>query len=116
MSYVFKLPPTIIEDIMRYAIGYPRDRLRAIAADVVRTKISVFDPWWKTQVSWSGAGRGRNWIRGWFFLTWRELHGLRGHHLGMEFFEYDRKYEMRRLQEQCEPCEPVDLELQRTHL
>ena len=36
MAYVFKLPQTVTEEIMRYAIGYPCDRIRAMVAGLRR--------------------------------------------------------------------------------
>ena len=36
MAYVFKLPPTITEEIMRYAIGYPSDCIKDMMANVER--------------------------------------------------------------------------------
>ena len=112
MAYVFKLPPTVTEEIMRYAVGYPRDRLRAIAAGVVRTEISK--PWWKTQVRWSGAGLVRWGIVRQFCLTWHNRDGFEGLPFDMNQLERDRNYEMQCLQEECDQCEPYSLHLQRT--
>ena len=127
MAYVFKLPQTVTEDIMRYAIGYPRDRLRAIAADVVRTEIREDrDSYWKIIVTWYGATWHKdsqyrlgntNWFRGRFRLVWdralprRSYHGLP---TGLEYVERDREVRMKLLQKQCEACEPAELQLQRT--
>ena len=36
MAYVFKLPPTVTDQIMRYAIGYPSDRIKDMIARVER--------------------------------------------------------------------------------
>ena len=108
MAYVFKLPPTVTEDIMRYAVGYPRDRLRAIAADVVRTEISK--PFWKIQVRWSGAGLGR------LFLTWHNLPGSEGLPGYWKYLELCKEYEVRRLQCECDACEPYSLQLERTRV
>ena len=111
MAYVFKLPQTVTEEIMRYAIGYPRDRLRAIAADVVRTEIHNLKPWSKTDVTWWGAGRGSKWFRGGFRMIWHnDMRCL----LMWLCLERDREKKMRLLQDQCEPCEPAELQLQRT--
>ena len=112
MAYVFKLPQTVTEEIMRFAIGYPRDRLRAIAADVVRTEISK--PFWKIQVKWCGAGLGENWFKGRFCLIWHNYPGFEGLPSSWKYLEYDREAEVRLLQRECEPCEPYNFQLQRT--
>ena len=36
MAYVFKLPPTVTEEIMRNVVGYPRDRIRDMMSTVAR--------------------------------------------------------------------------------
>ena len=36
MAYVFKLPPTVTEEIMRYDIGYPSDRIKDMMTRVER--------------------------------------------------------------------------------
>ena len=36
MAYVFKLPPTVTDQIMRFAIGYPSDRIKDMMARVDR--------------------------------------------------------------------------------
>ena len=36
MAYVFKLPPTVTDQIMRFAIGYPSDRIKDMMARVER--------------------------------------------------------------------------------
>ena len=110
MAYVFKLPPTVTEEIMRYAVGYPRDRLRAIAARVSRTEISK--RFWKIQVVW--FDRALRKFRGRFILTWANLDGFEGLPSSWKWLEYDREAEMRLLQCECEPCEPYSLQLQRT--
>ena len=106
MALAFGFPKDVTEIINRYTIGYPRDRLRAIAADVVRTEISK--PFWKIQVRWSGAGLGR------FCLTWPNMPGVEGHPGWWKYLESDREYEVQRLQYECEPCEPAELQSQRT--
>ena len=116
MAYVFKLPPTVTEEIMRYAVGYPRDRLRAIAADVVRTEGEHrLKPWSKTVVSWKGSGRGENWFSGRFRLVFHDDPPLFGLPSEWKYLERDREVKMRLLQDQCEACEPAELQLQRTH-
>ena len=123
MAYVFKLPPTVTEEIMRYAIGYPRDRLRTIAADVVRTEIQMLEPCCKVIVTWYGATWHKdsqyrlgntNWFRGRFRLVWDNDLPYHGLPTGFKFVERDREVEMELLQEQCEACEPAELQLQRT--
>jgi len=112
MAYVFKLPQTVTEEIMRYAIGYPRDRLRAIAADVVRTEIHFSKPCWRIDVTWWGAGRGNKWFRGGFRMIWHnDMRCL----LMWLCLERDRERKMDLLQQQSEACEPAELALQRTH-
>ena len=105
MASVFKLPPTVTDQIMRFAIGYPSDRLRAITADVVRTSWQT--PSSKTVVDWNGPGRGDNWLSGIFRLVWDNDREWQ--------MERDREVEMLLLQEQCEACEPAELQLQRTY-
>ena len=36
MAYAFKLPPTVTDQIMRFAIGYPSDRIKDMMARVER--------------------------------------------------------------------------------
>ena len=115
MAYVFKLPQTVTEEILRFAIGYPRDRLRAIAADVVRTEIHNLKPWSKTVVNWHGPSRGDNWFKGRFRLVWDNDLPYHGFPTGFKFVDFDREVEMRLLQQQSEACEPAELALQRTH-
>ena len=104
MAYVFKLPQTVTEEIMRYVIGYPCDRIRAMVAGLRREDTHHFFP-------------GTNTLQ--YFVDWDHMldHGLH-----MEFYtppcfshsltELDKKRSLRLLQEQCEPCEPTELELQ----
>ena len=106
MAYVFKLPQTVTEEIMRYAIGYPCDRLRA-AANIVRTE-NHFVPEGRAKylVYWF------HWLEDGFRILWFK-------HMFSSFLEAslerDKKKRMRLLQEQCEPCEPTELELQRMY-
>ena len=93
MAYVFKLPPTVTEDIMRHAVGYPRDRLRAIAADVVRTEISK--PFWKVHVRWELPIEQLALPRPQLLfdrlcLTWHNLPGFEGLPSSWKYLEYDR--------------------------
>ena len=39
MAYVFKLPPTVTDQIMRYAIGYPSDRIKDMMARVEKLNV-----------------------------------------------------------------------------
>ena len=41
MASVFKLPPTVTDQIMRYAIGYPGDRVKDMMARVERIEFQV---------------------------------------------------------------------------
>ena len=43
MAYVFKLPPTVTDQIMRYAIGYPSDRIKDMMARVERIECTLQD-------------------------------------------------------------------------
>ena len=111
MAYVFKLPQTVTEEIMMCAIGYPRDRLRALAADVVRTEIHFFlEGRAKYMVSWLTAGPGGNWLEGGFRIIWYNEPLLS---FWAASLARDNGKKMRLLQKQYEPCEPTDLELQR---
>ena len=75
MAYVFKLPPTVTEAIMRLAIGYPSDRVRAIAADVRRIECR-YHVFWKLQnkqITESFFFKRDNLDRvGEMFLSWHE--------------------------------------------
>ena len=111
MAYVFKLPQTVTEEIMRYAIGYPCDRLCAIAADVVRTETHLQGR--EYVVNWGGPSLGDNRVLGRFANVTTGLYpGLRTEY---GYLERRREVEMELLQEQCEPCEPTELELQRMY-
>ena len=105
MAYVFKLPQTVTEEIMRYAIGYPRDRLCAIATGV-----------WRIERHYFFEGRIRS------MVYWDHMldHGFYMYWYTPPCFsdtltELDKKRRLRRLQEQCESCEPTELELQRMY-
>ena len=41
MAYVFKLPPTVTDQIMRFAIGYPSDRIKDMMARVERIELQA---------------------------------------------------------------------------
>ena len=100
MAYVFKLPPTVTEEIMRYAIGYPSDRLRDIAKQIKRTE--------------------RQNSRGDLLIEYEGTHlMLLWTHDGQHspFFRHERLDEARAKYygEFCESCEPAELQLERTH-
>ena len=107
MAYVFKLPQTVTEEIMRYAIGYPRDRLCSIATGVERnerqdlfygTNILKYSVYWCHMLDHG------------FHMYWDTPPCCSSL---VDFMEREKKRRLRLLQEQCEPCEPTELELQR---
>ena len=115
MAYVFKLPQTVTEEIMRYAIGYPRERLCSVATGIRRSDRHLEDRhdfFWGTHIAWYSVH--------WYHML--------DHRLSLYWntppcwdmrtlnkMEYDKKRRLRRLQQQCEPCEPTELELQRMY-
>ena len=106
MAYVFKLPQTVTEEIMRYVIGYPCDRIRAMVAAVRRSeRLHFFD--------------GTNILNSKYSVYWYHMldHGfcMFWYTPPPDLMERDKKRRLRLLQEQCEPCEPTELELQRMY-
>ena len=115
MAYVFKLPQTVTEKIMRYAIGYPRERLCSVATGIRRSDRHLEDRhdfFEGTHIAWYSVH--------WYHML--------DHRLSLYWntppcwdmrtlnkMEYDKKRRLRRLQQQCEPCEPTELELQRMY-
>ena len=111
MAYVFKLPPTVTDQIMRFTVGYPRDRINQMMARVERIECKDDSDPERIQkyVKWIELrGPSRNceillmqkrlfpesiddWIHGLFIAR-----------------------AMVRAQQQCDACEPVELALQRT--
>ena len=53
MAYVFKLPPTVTDQIMRFAIGYPGDRVKDMMARVKRIEFQVDSDIVQKYVKWS---------------------------------------------------------------
>ena len=107
MAYVFKLPQTVTEEIMRYAIGYPRDRLCSIATGVRRSEMHhLFDGRIRYSVVWY-----YRMLHDGFLMFWYDNQHL----FLVDLMEPDKKRRLRLLQEQCEPCEPTELELQRMY-
>ena len=72
---------------MRYAVGYPRDRMRAVAAEVVRAER---------------------------FITWYHEPCPKALLSRWKYLQRDRVSCMRASQWECEACEPYSLQLQRT--
>ena len=102
MAYVFKLPPTVTEEIMRYAIGYPSDRICSIATGVMRSeKLDT-----RYSVCWYHM------LDHDFLMFWYDDQ----HEYFVDLRERDKKRSLRLLQEQCEPCEPTELELQHMYV
>ena len=96
--------PDVTDSIMRFAVGYPRDRLRHIANAIEHiehhsTAISLIE-WRYNQMRW------------WLMVAIS--------HVGTQACDSFRQWEARdedRVKyygEFCDACEPVDLQLQRT--
>ena len=119
MAYVFKLPLTVTEEIMRYAIGYPSDRTKDMMADVVRTEIHILTRPRSDRITWDGPGRGDNLFEDWLCIDNVIFNlPLRGGHMIIHEWTFLGVYKERNmdlLQQQCEACEPAELTLQRTH-
>ena len=120
MAYVFKLPPTVTEEIMRNVVGYPRDRIRDMMSTVAR---AILD------------GRFGRPLAEWgpYHVTWRykrysndddcDYHVMGFNPESMDMtIDDDREgsYErlmhegLKRLAHTCDACEPYSLQLQRT--
>ena len=123
MAYALKLPPTVTEEIMRYAVGYPRDRLRAIAARVKRTE--KLKPYWKIQIrwelpdevvlpAWSHIRSERCMKLTWYYPQMYE-HNKEELSLPCEILTDKRTRTMIQLQDTCEACEPLSLSAERNH-
>ena len=114
MAYIFKLPQTVTEEIMRYAIGYPCDRIRAMVAGLRREETRNLPEARATYrgVCWyhrsEFSHRSVVEMGGAEFFMWKNDPSV-------DLMEYDKKRRLRLLQEQCEPCEPTELELQRMY-
>ena len=114
MAYVFKLPQTVTEEIMRYAIGYPRDRIRAMVAGLRREETrNLFEGratyravFWYHRSEFSHRSVVK--MGGAEFFMWKNDPSV-------DLMERDKKRRLRLLQEQCEPCEPTELYLQRMY-
>ena len=102
MAYVFKLPQTVTEEIMRYAIGYPSDRIRAMVAGLRREETR-------------NLREARVTYRAVFWYHKSEDFFMWKNDASVDLMERDKKRRLRRLQEQCESCEPTKLELQRMY-
>ena len=110
MAYVFKLPQTVTEEIMRYAIGYPSDRIRAIMAGLRREdsrNLPDARATWKGVCWYHGSEFSHKSVvrmGGGDFFMWKNDPSV-------DLMERDKKRRLRRLQQQCEQCEPTELEL-----
>ena len=117
--------PDVSDTIMRFAVGYPRDRLRDIMNNVTRTeKGGCLDAStaadyhhmdlvvrWK----WPASLRRPRCMRMTFIMwvdgpTYAHLQTLKIAHL-----QWPQKLKVDGLGFTCDACEPVELQLQRTH-
>ena len=117
--------PDVSDTIMRFAVGYPRDRMKDMMTGVRRKDVifrvsskflhpKLRDP--RSLTDWSSTGTGYHLMcihfeSGPLPQTRYEDHPLSG----TRYREYLRESHAQRLQWTCDACEPVDLELQRTH-
>ena len=105
MAYVFKLPPTVTDQIMRFAIGYPSDRMRDIVNSVERIEYHT--------------------VPGGCLIEWRYngtyIPGLMMVHIAPRWNDSFRRWKTRdedRVKyygDFCDACEPAELQLERTH-
>ena len=127
MAYALSLPQTITEEIMRYAVGYPHERMRALSKLVVRTETwhdepsTILDERSRrppiVQITWRVPNELKKMKYGCPYqidLTWRNWCGkiVPGKWYDLEV---DRRVEMWDLQDECEACEPNSLSAKRSH-
>ena len=128
MAYVFKLPPTLTEEIMRYAVGYPRDRLRDVAAGIerierfrhsVESSSSIVFKHLTTIVKWKVPSEEISWARGplqWPVLTlfWVYRRGVEEPE-SWQILDRERQSCIRNSTWECDACEPLSLSAERSH-
>ena len=126
--------PDVTDSIMRFAVGYPRDRLRDIASTVTRRdsgrqcllQPSTHDVSWKVDAAqlaenlhsltnWDGPIRGRSYFCASFDTRPPpQIKDIDRPLSGYDKFEYSRGFHTQRLYSTCDACEPVELQLQRS--
>ena len=107
--------PDVSDTIMRFAVGYPRDRLNDIMNSVTRTEkssLSRFLPGDRI-VKWKWPGHCIRmtfiaWVDG---ATYVHLRTLK-----IADLQWSQGNKVDDLAFTCDACEPVELELQRTHI
>ena len=129
--------PDVSDTIMRFAVGYPRDRMRDIMDKIVRRPDRVN---WRggaySDVVWQVPSKFlHSKLRDPRFVTDWSSTGTENHRMCVRFVtlplppatfgghplsenktrEYIRESYAQRLQWTCDACEPVELELQRSH-
>ena len=105
--------PDVSDTIMRFAVGYPRDRMRDIMDKIVRTE-ETGDCDRTIQWKWPASLRLPRCIRITFIMwvdnaTYVHLRTLKIAHL-----QWSQRNKVDDLAFTCDACEPVELELQRT--
>ena len=105
--------PDVTDSIMRFAVGYPRDRLNDIMNSVTRTEKSCRYLPEDRVVKWKWPGHCiRMTFIAWFDgATYVHLRTLKIAHL-----QWSQRNKVDDLAFTCDACESVELQLQRTHL
>ena len=115
--------PDVTDSIMRFAVGYPRDRLKDIM-NIVARKEKISRSWlqttdgivhWTTdlivQWKWPGRRMRMNFIMWIDDATYVHLQTVK-----IADLEWPQRLKVDDLAFTCDACEPVELELQRTQL
>ena len=98
--------PDVTDSIMRFAVGYPRDRVRDMMAIVKRSEKHYHDNIPDdVVVSWRPC-RGGKQIRMCFILGIRTLEHVK--------LDWDREEKIEDLAFTCDACEPLEMQLQRS--
>ena len=123
--------PDVSDNIMRFAVGYPRDRLRDITSTVTHRGAQCRVQPWTHDVSWRvDAGKLAenlhslsNWSepfrgRSYFCVSFDtrpppQIKDIDSPRRGYDHLEYSRGFRVQRLYSTCGACEPVELQIQR---
>ena len=122
--------PDVTDIIMRFAVGYPRDRLRDIVSTVTRyDSVDIFRPWLERAIwtvdteqladnlhlhdSWDLGYRGKSYFCASFDTRPPpQIKDIDRPLSGYDQFEYSRGFHTQRLYSTCDACEPANLQLQ----
>ena len=97
----------VTDNIMRLAVGYPRDRLRDIASAVQR-KVET-DTTGYTLIEWIHTDNSRSYDK----MLKMLLADRDGTFVALFHLEYLDEQRVKHYNDFCEPCEPIELQLQR---